>query len=127
MIAPLRFFLVFACASAALSIGVSAVAAHTLTLSAQDAQALAWALDLQRFHALGLLVLVVLARQVGPNAWTMASGALFVAGTLLFSLSIELRLLHGIELFRPLVPYGGMAFMAGWVTLAIGGWRIQRP
>ena len=127
MIAPLRFFLVFACASAALSIGVSAVAAHTLTLSAQDAQALAWALDLQRFHALGLLVLVVLARQVGPNAWTMASGALFVAGTLLFSLSIELRLLHGIELLRPLVPYGGMAFMAGWVTLAIGGWRIQRP
>ena len=127
MIAPLRFFLVFACASAALSIGVSAVAAHTLTLSAQDAQALAWALDLQRFHALGLLVLVVLARQVGPNAWTMASGALFVAGTLLFSLSIELRLLHGIELLRPLVPYGGMAFMAGWVTLAIGGWRLQRP
>ena len=127
MIAPLRFFLVFACASAALSIGVSAVAAHTLTLSAQDAQALAWALDLQRFHALGLLVLVVLARQVGPNAWTMASGALFVAGTLLFSLSIELRLLHGIELLRPLVPYGGMAFMAGWVTLAIGGWRMQRP
>ena len=72
MIAPLRFFLVFACASAALSIGVSAVAAHTLTLSAQDAQALAWALDLQRFHALGLLVLVVLARQGGPSAWTMA-------------------------------------------------------
>ena len=103
------------------------MAAHTLTLSAQDAQALAWALDLQRFHALGLLVLVVLARQVGPNAWTMASGALFVAGTLLFSLSIELRLLHGIELLRPLVPYGGIAFMAGWVTLAICGWRMQRP
>ena len=127
MTAPLRFFLVFACVSAALSIGVSAVAAHALTLSVQDAQALAWALDLQRFHALGLLVLVVLARQVGPNAWTMASGALVVAGTLLFSLSIELRLLHGIELLRPLVPYGGMAFMAGWVTLAIGGWRMQRP
>ena len=127
MIAPLRFFLVFACVSAALSIGVSAVAAHALTLSVQDAQALAWALDLQRFHALGLLVLVVLARQGGPNAWTMATGALFVAGTLLFSLSIELRLLHGIELLRPLVPYGGMAFMAGWVTLAIGGWRMQRP
>ena len=127
MIAALRFFLVFACASAALSIGVSAIAAHGLLLTAQDAQALAWALDLQRFHALGLLVLVVLARQVGPNAWTMASGALFVAGTLLFSLSIELRLLHGIELLRPLVPYGGIAFMAGWVTLAICGWRMQRP
>ena len=57
MNAMLRFFLVFACISAALSIGVSAVAAHSLTLAAQDAQALDWALDLQRFHALGLLVL----------------------------------------------------------------------
>ena len=126
MIAALRFFLVFACASAALSIGVSAIAAHGLLLTAQDAQALAWALDLQRFHALALLVLVVLARQGEPNAWTMVAGALFVAGTLLFSLNIELRLLYGIEYLRPLVPYGGMAWMAGWVALAIGGWRIHQ-
>jgi uncharacterized membrane protein YgdD (TMEM256/DUF423 family) len=101
------------------------VAAHTLTLSTQDAQALTWALDLQRFHALGLLVLVVLARQGMANVWTLAAGALFVAGTLLFCLNIELRLLHGIEVLRPLVPYGGMAFMAGWIALAIGGWRLQ--
>jgi len=121
----LRFFLVFACVSAALTIGVSAVAAHTITLSVQDAQALTWALDLQRFPALGLLVLVVLARQGRPSAWTLAAGALFVAGSLLFCLNIELRLLYGIQVLRPLVPYGGMAFMAGWIALAIGGWRIQ--
>ena len=121
----LRFFLVCACLSAALSIGVSAMAAHTLTLSAQDGQALAWALDLQRFHALGLLVVLMLARQIGPDAWTLAAGALFVAGTLLFCVNIELRLLYGIETFRRLVPYGGMAFMAGWIALAISGWRMQ--
>ena len=125
MIAALRFFLAFACVSAVLTIGVSAVAAHTLTLSVQDAQALAWALDLQRFHALGLLVLVVQARQGRPSAWTLAAGALFIAGTLLFCVNIELRLLYGIEVLRPLVPYGGMAFMAGWVALAVGGWRMQ--
>ncbi len=125
MSSALRFFLVFACVSAALSIGVSAIAAHGLTLAAQDAQALAWALDMQRFHALGLLVLVVLARQGGIDAWMMATGALFVVGTLLFSLNVELRLLHGIELLRPLVPYGGMAFMAGWVALAIALWRSK--
>ena len=125
MSAVLRFFLVFACASASLSIGVSAIAAHGLLLTAQDAIALAWALDLQRFHALALLVLVVLARQGGPNAWTMVAGAMFVAGTLLFSLNIELRLLYGIENLRSLVPYGGMAFMTGWAALAIGCWRMQ--
>ena len=126
MIAGLRFFLVSACASAALSIGANAIAAHGLTLTAQDAQALAWALDLQRFHALALLVLVVRAQQGGPNAWTMVAGALFVAGTLLFSLNIELRLMYGIAYLRALVPYGGMALMAGWVALAIGGWRMQQ-
>ena len=126
MRATLLFFLVFACASAALSIGVSAIAAHGLLLTAQDAQALAWALDLQRFHALALLALVVMARQGEPNSWMMVAGALFVAGTLLFSLNIELRLMHGIDYLRPLVPYGGMAWMAGWVALAIGGWRIHQ-
>jgi uncharacterized membrane protein YgdD (TMEM256/DUF423 family) len=125
MSAVLRFFLVFACVSASLSIGVSAIAAHGLLLTAQDAIALAWALDLQRFHALALLVLVVLARQGGPNAWTMVAGAMFVAGTLLFSLNIELRLMYGITYLRALVPYGGMALMAGWVALAIGCWRMQ--
>lgn len=125
MSAVLRFFLVFACASASLSIGVSAIAAHGLLLTAQDAIALAWALDLQRFHALALLVLVVLARQGGPNAWTMVAGAMFVAGTLLFSLNIELRLMYGITYLRALVPYSGMAFMTGWAALAIGCWRMQ--
>ena len=125
MSAVLRFFLVFACASASLSIGGSAIAAHGLLLTAQDAIALAWALDLQRFHALALLVLVVLARQGGPNAWTMVAGAMFVAGTLLFSLNIELRLMYGITYLRSLVPYGGMAFMTGWAALAIGCWRMQ--
>ena len=124
-IAALLFFLVFACLSATLSIGVSAITAHGLLLTAQDAQALAWALDLQRFHALALLVLVALARQDGPNTWTLVAGAFFVAGTLLFSINIELRLLHGIEVLRPLVPFGGMAWMAGWVALAIAGWRMR--
>lgn len=125
MNAVLRFFLVFACISAALSVCVSAIAAHGLTLAALDAQALAWALDLQRFHALGLLVLAVLARQGGTNVWTMAAGALFVVGTLFFSLNIELRVLQGVELLRPMVPYGGMALMMGWVALALGLWKSR--
>ena len=123
MNASLRFFWLFACVSALLSIGVSAAAAHALTLSVQDAQTLAWALDLQRFHALALLVLVLFARQGGLQVWTVASGALVVAGTLLFSINIELRLLLGLAQLRPLVPWGGMAWMLAWLTLAIAYWR----
>jgi len=119
----LRFFFVFACISAALSIAVSAVAAHGLALATQDAQALSWALDLQRFHALALLVLVLFARRGRLDAWTLASGALMVAGTLLFSINIELRLLLGLAQLRPLVPFGGVAWMLAWLALAIAYWR----
>jgi len=117
MSSALRFFQGFACISAALSISVSAIAAHGLTLAIQDAQALAWALDSQRFHVLGLLILVVLARQSGLHTWAMTTGAFFVAGTLLFSFNIEL--------LCPLVPYDGMAFMAGWMALAIALWKSK--
>jgi len=125
MSSALRFFLGFACISAAISIGLSAIAAHGLTLAIQDAQALAGALDMQRFHVLGLLILVVLARQSGIHTWAMTTGAFFVAGTLLFSVNFKLRLLYGIELLRPLVPSGGMAFMAGWTALAIALWKLK--
>ena len=123
MNASLRFFWLFACVNALLSIGVGAAAAHALTLSVQDVQTLAWALDLQRFHALALLVLVLFVRQGGLQVWTMASGALMVVGTLLFSINIELRLLLGLAQLRPLVPWGGMAWMLAWLTLAIAYWR----
>lgn len=122
-----RFFLIFACMSAALSIGASAMAAHARALSPADMQALAWALDLQRFHALALLAVVLLDRQGLTRPWAIVTGAMFVVGTLFFCIQIELRLLWEIEGLRALVPYGGMAFMAGWMTLAIGAWRVPRP
>ena len=125
MRASLKFFVVFACLSAALSIAVSAAAAHALTLSAQDAHAMAWALDLQRFHALALLLLVLFARQGGANRWTLLTGALGVAGTLLFSINIELRLLFDLAQGRAWVPYGGMAWMAAWLTMAIACWPAR--
>jgi uncharacterized membrane protein YgdD (TMEM256/DUF423 family) len=37
----------------------------------------------------------------------------------LFSFNIVLHQLAGISFFRPLIPYGGMAFVAAWVVLAI--------
>ncbi len=123
MNASLRFLGVFACVSALLSIGVSAAAAHALTLSVQDTQTLAWALDLQRFHALALLVLALFAHRGRLDAWTLASGALMVTGTLLFSINIELRLLLGLAQLRPLVPLGGVAWMMAWLALAIAFWR----
>ena len=73
----LRLFFGFACISGLLSVAVSASLAHGLNLTPYDLQALAWALDLQRFHALALIGLTLAgvaakARSLGadlPAAW----------------------------------------------------------
>ena len=55
----------------------------------------------------------------------VVGAVLFAAGLLMFSLNICLIHLAGITVFRALTPYGGMAFVAAWLTLAAWAWRFQ--
>jgi len=80
-----------------------------------------------QFHALGL-VLVGLALARHTSRWLVASGALMVAGLLLFCLNINARTLWGWDAARALVPFGGSAFILAWLALALGVlWPGQRP
>ena len=123
----LRLFFGFACISGLLSVAVSATAAHGLNLTAQDAQSLAWAVDLQRFHALALIGLTLMGLVRGSMRLRTLAGLLFVAGTVLFSLNIELRVLHGIEALRPAAPWGGSAWMLAWLLWALAELRQGAP
>jgi uncharacterized membrane protein YgdD (TMEM256/DUF423 family) len=69
------------------------------------------------YHALGLLA-VAWAATRWPGAGVTAAGWLFVAGTLLFSGSLYLLVLTGQRWLGAVTPLGGLAFLAGWVTLA---------
>jgi len=51
------------------------------------------------------------------------AGWLFVAGTVLFSFSLYLLALTGIRWLGAITPLGGVAFVAGWVCLALAAWR----
>jgi len=52
-----------------------------------------------------------------------AAGWLFVAGTVIFSGSLYLLALTGARGFGAITPLGGLAFLAGWASLALGIWR----
>ncbi len=70
-------------------------------------------------HALGLLVVPVLAR-VGvlpASAMTWVAG-LLVAGIVLFSGSLYLLATTGVRLFGAVTPVGGVAFLAAWLVRA---------
>jgi uncharacterized membrane protein YgdD (TMEM256/DUF423 family) len=77
------------------------------------------------YHALALLAVgVLLARfSVSGSAWLTAAGWLFVAGTLLFSGSLYALALSGTRWLGAITPLGGVAFLLGWLSLAIGIWR----
>jgi len=52
------------------------------------------------------------------------SAVLFLLGLFMFSLNICLIHLGGITVFKALTPYGGMAFIAAWLSLAV--WAVKR-
>jgi uncharacterized membrane protein YgdD (TMEM256/DUF423 family) len=54
----------------------------------------------------------------------LLSAVLFLLGLFMFSLNICLIHLGGITVFKALTPYGGMAFIAAWLSLAV--WAVRR-
>ena len=68
------------------------------------------------YHALGLLAVGVAAGR-WPSTWVHASGALFVAGILIFSGSLYVMTLTGARWLGAVTPLGGLAFIAGWAAL----------
>ena len=121
-----RIFIAFGAISAAAAIILGAAAAH-LPGAAQAAgnSSFQTALQLHQFHALGLLAIGLIAAQFSASRWIAASGSLLIVGTLLFSGNIYLRQLAGIDHFRMAVPWGGGAWMLGWLSLAIGILRAR--
>ncbi len=75
-------------------------------------------------HALALLA-VAWASTRWASAAIRVAGWLFVAGILLFSGSLYALTLTGVREFGAITPFGGVAFILGWLLLAWGVWKSQ--
>ncbi len=75
-------------------------------------------------HALALLA-VAWASTRWSSAAIRAAGWLFVAGILLFSGSLYALTLTGIRGLGAVTPFGGAAFILGWLLLAWGAWTSR--
>ena len=76
----------------------------------------------QMYHAFGLLA-VGWAATRWPNAWVGLSGWLFVVGMVIFSGSLYLMTLTGARWLGAVTPLGGLAFILGWISLAVAALR----
>lgn len=107
------------CAAAALG----AYGAHGLGTSVTQAtwQAYMTAIDYQFYHGLGLCI-VALVVNIRPDIRSFhAAGWALTAGIVLFCGGIVATTLGAPAGLGRIVPLGGVAFMVGWLLLAIGG------
>ena len=70
------------------------------------------------YHALALLLTAALAGRFDGRS-IVAAGWLFVAGIVLFSGSLYVLAVTGVTTFGAITPIGGVAFLAGWLCLAV--------
>ncbi|MBV9173341.1 MAG: DUF423 domain-containing protein [Chloroflexi bacterium] len=122
-----RLFISLGAVSGFLAVAAGAFGAHALRdrLSADMLQVFQTGATYQMYHALALVAVgILLARySIDGSPWLTASGWLFVAGSLLFSGSLYALSLSGTTWLGAITPLGGLAFLAGWLALAIAMWR----
>lgn len=124
---PERLFFALGAWSALLAVAAGAFGAHGLRARlAPDLLAVfETGARYQMYHALALLAVAWAAARVGAASplptW---AGWLFVAGTVLFSGSLYLLALTGTRWLGAVTPLGGLAFLAGWLCLALSARRL---
>lgn len=120
-----RIFLTVGALSAGLSVVLSAAFAHLPAFANGIPAMVQTALSQQQFHALGLVLVGLALRGTPASRWWLAAGWLMVAGLGLFSFNIYARALLGFDSLRALVPWGGGAWIAAWLLLAVGALRSR--
>ena len=74
--------------------------------------------EYQFYHALGLLLIGLIGFRI-ESKWLRWSGILLIGGIVIFSGSLYALSISGIKILGAITPIGGLAFVAGWICLAI--------
>jgi uncharacterized membrane protein YgdD (TMEM256/DUF423 family) len=115
-----RLFLILGALSGFLSVAAGAFGAHALRarLTLEHLAIFETGARYQMYHALALLGVALLVDR-WPGASLQWAGWLFVIGTVLFSGSLYALALTGTRWLGAITPLGGVAFLAGWICLAL--------
>lgn len=120
MTATSRFFSIGS-GSALIAVAAGAFGAHALKSRLEPASLAIFEIGAryQMYHAIGLIAVAFAVGQWPAARTAVWAGWLFVAGTILFSGSLYLLALTGMRWLGAVAPLGGLAFMLGWLCLAL--------
>jgi uncharacterized membrane protein YgdD (TMEM256/DUF423 family) len=120
-----KLFVSVGAAMAALAVVMGAFGAHALKtrLPSGAFEVYHTAVQYHFWHALGVLA-VGLALQLWPDAgWLRTAGCLLTAGIVLFCGSLYLLVFTGSKWLGAVTPFGGLAFILGWLALVVAALR----
>ncbi|MFX0138301.1 MAG: DUF423 domain-containing protein [Candidatus Hodarchaeota archaeon] len=122
-----NFWLILGAVIAALGVSAGAAGAHLLQLTISDPRFITFnkATRYQMYHSFALILVALLSSQIQGKALNLA-GWFFLIGILLFSGSLYLIVLTGLQWFEVFSPIGGIAFVLGWLSLAYAGFQKKK-
>lgn len=122
-----RLALVAASLLMALAVALGAFGAHALKARVAPEMLAIWqtGVTYHAWHALALLLLGLLMLHAPGSAALRYAAWLFVAGVVLFSGSLYLLALGAPRWMGAITPFGGVAFIAGWILCAVAAWSMR--
>lgn len=120
-----RLWLLLSAFAGFTGVALGAFAAHGLKskLSADYLAVFQTGTHYQLIHALALFGVGLLALHA-PGRLVNLAGGMFALGILLFSGSLYLLTLSGVSKLGIVTPFGGLAFLGGWLCLGLAAWRL---
>lgn len=114
-----------ACLLSGTAVALGAFAAHGLkdALTPEMLGVFEVGVRYQFYHGLALLACSMAPATLWENRWLGRAGWAWAAGVLVFSGSLYLLALTGIDKFGAITPIGGVAFLLGWVFAVLAGRR----
>ncbi|MDJ0590652.1 MAG: DUF423 domain-containing protein [Pleurocapsa sp. MO_226.B13] len=123
-----RIFLAIAASLGGIAVILGAFASHTLKdrLSERALEIWETGTKYQMYHALALILVALLLNRLSTGSMPLvAAGYAFIVGIVLFSGSLYALSLSGIKILGAIAPLGGVAFITGWVCLAVAALSID--
>lgn len=125
-----KFFLQVAAVMGALAVALGAFGAHALKRVASEAviNIFETGVRYQFYHVFALALAGILFRDFS-NKWMLWAGNLFLIGIILFSGSLYILTWlkassrQSLDWVGIITPFGGIAFIAGWVCMFIGFYK----
>lgn len=122
-----KTYLLIAALNGFLAVALGAFGAHGLKqrLSADLLAVYQTGVQYHFYHTLALMLVAALMLHWPQSAPLRLSALLFCLGMLVFSGSLYVLSITGIRWLGAITPLGGLAFLAGWIALAVAVWKAD--